>query len=68
MNYNLMQCRKKLKLSQKQFGEKLGMSAQSYSKREIGTRDFKQSEMIKILDIVIEYFPLMSMEELFLKE
>ena len=67
MNFNLMMYRKMLKLSQPQIGEEIGMSKTSYSKRETGVQDFKQSEMISIMKLVNKKFPEATMEDVFLK-
>ena len=67
MNFNLMMYRKMLKLSQPQIGKEIGMSKTSYSKRETGVQDFKQSEMISIMKLVNKKYPEVTMEDVFLK-
>lgn len=67
MNYNLKMYRRMLKLSQPQIAEQIGMSKTSYSKRETGAQEFKQSEMINIMGIINKSYPSVSMEDVFLK-
>lgn len=68
MNMTLKGYRTMLGLSQAQMGEKIGMSNTSYSKREAGDRQFKQSEMQNITTIIKAKFPEATMEIIFKKE
>lgn len=68
MNKNLIGYRYMLGLNQEQIAKKIGMAASSYSMRETGKREFKQTEMKKIMVIINEKYPKMTMEEIFLRD
>jgi len=57
-----------MNMTQTEMGQVIERSKQSYCRRENGTQEFKQSEMLKILEKINEKFPLMTMLELFTKE
>ena len=67
MNRTLLGYRTMLGLSQSQMGKEIGMSGSNYCKKEIGKSEFRASEMIKIMSIINERFPLMTMEQIFTK-
>ena len=65
MNRNLVGYRTLIGLTQTEMCKKIGMSLSSYSERENGKREFRASEMKKIMEIINEKYPLMTMEEIF---
>lgn len=46
--------RKKLKKTQKQFAEYIGVSLDAYARKERGENDFKYSELKKLFEIIRE--------------
>jgi len=68
MNYNLIGYRNMLRLSQEAMGAKIGMCRDSYQKKENGKLDFTQTEIENIMKILKEKKPLLTIEEVFLRE
>lgn len=65
MNAKLVAYRKLLKMNQKSFAEKIGISLVSYSHKETGKTEFTQTEMITITNIVKEKIPDITMDDIF---
>ena len=61
----LLGYRAMLGLNQSELANKIGMTSSNYSKRESGSREFRASEMFKIMEVINIKFPLMTMEEIF---
>lgn len=57
--------RNMLKLTQKEIAEKLGISTVAYIKKENGKSEFKDSEKIKFKELLLPYFPNITLEEIF---
>ena len=57
--------RNMLKLTQKQIAEKLDISTVAYIKKENGKSEFKDSEKIKFKELLLPYFPNITLEEIF---
>lgn len=68
MNRTLLGYRTMLGLNQKQLGAKIGMSNTNYCKKELGKAEFRADEMFKIMKVINEKFPLITMEQIFTKE
>jgi len=54
-----------LGLTQEQLGKKLGMTKQSYNNKENGKTAFSDSEKIILKNLLIPYFPNISIEDIF---
>ena len=67
MNKTLLGYRAMLGFNQSELASKIGMTSSNYSKRESGNREFRASEMFKIMEVINLKFPLMTMEEIFAK-
>ena len=65
MNRTLLGYRTMLGLNQSQLAIKIGMTSSNYSKRESGNREFRSSEMFKIMKVINDEFPSMTMEQIF---
>ena len=65
MNRILIGYRKMLGINQSELANKIGMTSSNYSKRESGSREFRASEMFKIMEVINLKFPLMTMEDIF---
>lgn len=65
MNKNLVAYRKLLGLNQSTMASKIGISLTSYSLKENGKFPFNQKEMIKIVQIIKEKYPDVTMDDIF---
>lgn len=55
MNVNhVISYRKKAKLTQKELAKYIGISTDSYARKERGETEFKESEMLKIAKVINE--------------
>ena len=54
-----------LGMNQTEMGTILGISKQAYSRKETGKISFKDSEKILIKELLLLYFPEVTMEDLF---
>lgn len=54
-----------LGLTQEEFGKKIGMSKQQYSQKEKGYRAFNDTEKEKIKNILLPYFPEITIDSIF---
>lgn len=52
-------------LTQEQMGERLGITKQQYSPKERGVRAFNDSEKEKFKNVLKEYFPEITIDEIF---
>ena len=52
-------------LSQKEIGEKMGMTGAAYSNKELGKRAFNDTEKKKFKEILNEYIPGITIDEIF---
>lgn len=68
MNKVLRGYRNMLGMSQTKMGEIINTGKQGYHLKESGKTEFKYNEMLKILKVVNESYPLIAMQELFIKE
>ena len=57
--------RNMLKLTQKEIAEKLDISTVAYINTENGKSEFKDSEKIKFKELLLPYFPNITLEEIF---
>lgn len=57
--------RNMLKLTQKEIAEKLDISTVAYINKENGKSEFKDSEKIKFKELLLPYFPNITLEEIF---
>ena len=57
--------RKMLGLNQKEMAEKLNISVQSYSKKELGKTAFKDTEKVLIKKMLEPIFPQITIDEIF---
>ncbi|MGT2960015.1 helix-turn-helix transcriptional regulator [Streptococcus caballi] len=57
--------RNMLGMTQKQLGEKLGMTKQSYHNKETGRNSFSDSEKIAFKQLLLPMFPEITIEDIF---
>lgn len=57
--------RNMLQMNQTKMGELLGISKQAYSKKERGIVKFNDKEKLIIKNLILPYFPDISIDELF---
>lgn len=67
MNSNLKGYRNMMNLTQSEMASRLEISTASYSNKEIGKKDFSQTEIEKIMSMLKVYRPLLTYEEVFLR-
>lgn len=60
--------RRMLGLTQKEMAEKLNISVQAYSKKELGKTPFKDSEKIAFKKMLEPLFPEITIDEIFFKK
>ena len=54
-----------LGLTQKEMGDRLGISKETYIKREKGEVDFKDSEKVIFRNLLLSLFPDITIEQIF---
>lgn len=57
--------RNMLNLSQEEISSILGITKQSYYLKENGIREFKDNEKLKFKELLIPFFPEITLEEIF---
>ena len=57
--------RNMINLSQKEMAELLGISFTSYCHKEQGKRDFKDNEKIMFKNMLLPYFPEITIDDIF---
>lgn len=57
--------RNMLNLSQEEISSILGITKQSYYLKENGIREFKDNEKLKFKELLIPFFPDITLEEIF---
>lgn len=67
MNNKLLGYRKMLGLTQTEMAQLSGMCLTTYNFKEQGKKDFTQSEMEKITEVIKEKFPTVTMDEIFFR-
>ncbi|WP_034438077.1 helix-turn-helix transcriptional regulator [Clostridium ihumii] len=68
MNNKLIAYRKLLNITQLEMSKKLGVSLTTYNHKETGKKDFNQTEMFYITQILKEKVPQITMDEIFFKK
>jgi DNA-binding XRE family transcriptional regulator len=66
MHWTLLKYRKQLGLTQSELAQKIGISTNSYGKKENGTVPFKENEMAIILKLFKNNSIVTSLNDLFL--
>jgi len=65
MNCILIGYRKELNITQTEMAEEIGISLTSYYKKEKGQAEFKQNEMKKIMKVLNDQYPNLTVDEVF---
>lgn len=65
MNKQLIAYRKTLNMSQTDIARAIGICLTSYNLKETGKKDFTQSEMIAILNVIKKHNPNITVDEIF---
>ncbi|MBL4933023.1 helix-turn-helix transcriptional regulator [Clostridium paridis] len=65
MNKKLVAYRKMLDITQLQMAQEIGVSLTTYNHKETGKKEFNQSEMVSITDIIKAKVPNVTMDEIF---
>jgi len=66
-NLNLIGYRKMLELTQEDMADKLKMSRRWYIKKELGQKDFSQTEIENIMKLLKVNRPSLTIDEVFLR-
>jgi len=66
-NLNLIGYRKMLELTQEDMADKLKMSRRWYIKKELGQKDFSQTEIENIMKLLKANRPSLTIDEVFLR-
>ena len=64
-NKQLIAYRKMINMSQTDMAKAIGICLTSYHLKETGKKDFTQSEMVSILNIIKKYNPNITIDEIF---
>ena len=67
-NLNLIGYRKMLELTQEDMADKLKMSRRWHIKKELGQKDFSQTEIENIMKLLKVNRPSLTMDEVFLRK
>ena len=57
--------RNMLGLTQEQMGKKLGITKQTYHNKEIGSNSFSVNEIINFKQLLLPFFPNITIEDIF---
>jgi putative transcriptional regulator len=68
MNNTLVAYRKLIHYNQTKMAKELEISLTSYSQKESGKKNFNQSEMIKITNIIKDFIPDITMDAIFFNQ